>query len=78
LIFDKGLPGAWDNVRGITGGCGGWSMPVTYDDYLREQAVQYRQMADKAEDPMVQQELLDLAAVCEEVANKIEDRMTGG
>lgn len=53
-------------------------MPVTYDDYLREQAVQYRQMADKAEDPMVQQEFLDLAEVCEEVANKIEDRMTGG
>ncbi len=54
------------------------AVTFTYDDYLREQAVQYRQMADKAEDPMVRQEFLDLAAVCEEVANKIEDRMTGG
>ena len=27
---------------------------------------------------MSAQELLDLAAVCEEVANSIEDRLTGG
>jgi dihydroneopterin aldolase len=51
---------------------------MTYDDYLREQAVQYRELADKAEDPLVQQEFLDLATVCEEVADRIEDRMTGG
>jgi hypothetical protein len=30
------------------------------------------------EDASVKQELLDLAAVCEEAANDIEDRMLGG
>jgi hypothetical protein len=38
----------------------------------------YRQLAEKAEDPYVKQELLELADVCEEVANNIEDRLTGG
>jgi hypothetical protein len=28
--------------------------------------------------PPIKQELLDLAAICEEVANNIEDRMPGG
>jgi len=31
-----------------------------------------------AENVFGKQELLDLAAVCEEVANNIEDRLTGG
>jgi hypothetical protein len=31
-----------------------------------------------AEDVSIKQELLDLAAVCEEAANNIEDRMPGG
>jgi hypothetical protein len=48
------------------------------DDYLRDQAVNYRQLAEKAEDPHTKEELLDLAAACEEVANNIEDRLTGG
>ena len=38
----------------------------------------YRQLAKKTEDVFSKQELLDLAAVCEEVANSIEDRLTGG
>jgi hypothetical protein len=29
-------------------------------------------------DPLIKQELLDLAATCEEVANDIEDRQPGG
>jgi hypothetical protein len=49
-----------------------------YDDYLREQAAKYRQLAKKAEDSFLIEELLDLAAICEEVANNIEDRMTAG
>jgi hypothetical protein len=49
-----------------------------WDDYLRQQAAAYRQLAEKAEDAVVKKELLDLANVCEEVANNIEDRLTSG
>jgi len=48
------------------------------DDYLRDQAINCRQLADKADDPLVKEELLDLAATYEEVANNIEDHLTGG
>lgn len=48
------------------------------DDYLRDQAVKYRQLAETTEDPFIKQELIDLAVVCEEVANEIEDRLTAG
>jgi hypothetical protein len=49
-----------------------------YSDYLREQAAKYRQLAEAAEDTSVKEEFLELAAVCEEVANKIDDRRTSG
>jgi hypothetical protein len=45
-----------------------------YSDYLREQAAKYRELAEKAEEPLIKQEFLELAAVCEEVADKIDDR----
>jgi hypothetical protein len=51
---------------------------MDWADYLRDQATQYRHLAEKAEDPLIKQELLDLAATCEEVANDIEDRQPGG
>ena len=51
---------------------------MEWDDYLRQQAATYRQLAEKAEDAVVKTELLDLADVCEEVANNIEDRLTSG
>lgn len=51
---------------------------MDWGDYLRDEAAKYRQLAETAEDPLVKQELLDLAAVCEDVANHIEDRLTGG
>ncbi len=51
---------------------------MEYDDYLRAQAEQYRQLNDKTEDLQVKEELLGLAAVCDEVANGIEDRLTAG
>src|SRR5262249_62200673 len=38
----------------------------------------YRQLAEKSENVPGKQELLDLAVVCEEGANFIEDRLTGG
>jgi hypothetical protein len=47
-------------------------------DYLRDQAVMYRKLAEQADDPVVKNEMLDLALVCEEVANNIEDHLTGG
>ena len=43
---------------------------MEWDDYLRQQAATYRQLAEKAEDAVVKKELLDLADVCEEVANR--------
>jgi hypothetical protein len=51
---------------------------MDWGDYLRDEAAKYRQLAETAEDPLVKQELRDLAAVCEDVANHIEDRLTGG
>jgi hypothetical protein len=47
-------------------------------DYLREQAVKYRELAEKADDPLIKQEFLELAKVCEEVANNIDDRRASG
>jgi hypothetical protein len=51
---------------------------MDWDDYLRQQAAMYRRLAEKTEDAFTRQELLELAAVCEEVANNIEDRLTSG
>ena len=51
---------------------------MDFDDYLRDQATKYRELAVSAEDPVVREEMLDLAAVCEEVADHIEDLRTGG
>jgi hypothetical protein len=51
---------------------------MDWDDYLRHEATMYRQLAAKIEDTFGKQELFDLASVCEEVANSIEDRLTGG
>jgi hypothetical protein len=42
---------------------------MEWDDYLRQQAAMYRQLAEKAEDPYIKQELLELAAVCEDAQN---------
>ncbi len=51
---------------------------MDWDEYLRREAAMYRQRAEEAENVFGKQELLDLAAICEEVANCIEDRLTGG
>jgi len=51
---------------------------MDWADYLREEAAKYRQLAEAADDPSIKQKLLDLAAVCEEAADNIEDRMPGG
>ena len=51
---------------------------MDWPDYLRDEAAMYRQLAEQADDPVVKNELLELASVCEEVANNIEDHLTGG
>jgi hypothetical protein len=51
---------------------------MDWDDYLREEAQKYRKLAEQAEDPLIKQEFLELAEVCERVANNIEDHMTAG
>ena len=49
-----------------------------YSDYLREQAAKYRELAERAEDPFVKKEFLELSDVCEEVPNNIDDRRASG
>jgi hypothetical protein len=49
-----------------------------YSDYLREQATKYRELAETAEESLIKQEFLELAAVCVEVADKIDDRRASG
>jgi hypothetical protein len=51
---------------------------MDWDEHFRQQAIMYRQLAEKTEDAFIKKELLDLAAVCEEVVNNIEDRGTSG
>jgi hypothetical protein len=51
---------------------------MDWDDYLRQQAAMYWQLAEKTEDAFIKRELLELAVVCEEVANNIEDRLASG
>jgi hypothetical protein len=49
-----------------------------YSDYLREQAAEYRQLAEVAVDPAIREDLFDSAAICEEVANTVDDRRASG
>jgi hypothetical protein len=48
------------------------------DDFLREQAAKYRELAEGNRQRQDREEFLELAAVCDETANKLEDRQTGG
>jgi hypothetical protein len=49
-----------------------------HSDYLREQATKYLALATQANDPVAKQELCELAKVCEEVANDMDDRRVSG
>jgi len=51
---------------------------MLYDDYLRDEAARYRKLAEQTKDEAIKKELLELAEVCEEVANSVEDSMTAG
>ena len=49
-----------------------------YSDYLRDQAIKYRELAEKDNDLFATQEFLELADICEEVANDMDDRRVSG
>jgi hypothetical protein len=49
-----------------------------YSDYLREQAAEYRRLAEAADDPATKQDLLESAAIYEEVANDVDNRRASG
>src|ERR1700686_2185371 len=59
-------------LNGIVFGMNDWP------DRLRDHAAIYRELAERADDPIVKTELLALASVCEEIADNIEDHLTGG
>jgi hypothetical protein len=39
-------------------------------DYLRDQAVMYRPLAERSDNPVVKNEMLELASVCETVGKR--------
>jgi hypothetical protein len=51
---------------------------VEYVAYLRAQAARFRKWAKRAERADAAKEFTELAAVCERVANEIEDRLPAG
>jgi hypothetical protein len=51
---------------------------MDWPDYLRDEAAKYRQLAEQTDDPVIKNEMLEMASVCEEVASNIEDHLTGG
>jgi hypothetical protein len=69
---------AWERSDMICSWPRGARRSMDWDEYFRQQAAMYRKLAEKTEDAFIKQELLDLAAVCEEVANNIEDHQTSG
>jgi hypothetical protein len=47
-------------------------------NYLQGQAAVYRKLVGQADDPFIKTELLALASVCDEIADNIEEHLTGG
>ena len=47
-------------------------------DYYREEAARYRELAEMAKDAAKKQELLELAAACEAIADNIDDLRASG
>jgi hypothetical protein len=47
-------------------------------DYYREQAANYRKLAEEAKEVAAKQEYLELAAACDEAADKMDDCQAGG
>jgi hypothetical protein len=49
-----------------------------HSDYLREQAAKYLQLAKAEDDSLAKKEFLQLAEICQEVANDMDDRRMSG
>ena len=47
-------------------------------DYYREQAEKYRELAENTPDPAARREYLELAAACEEAADRMDDMRSSG
>ena len=51
---------------------------MEYVAYLRDQAEKFRGLAELAKDIEIERELRELATVCDQVANDIEERAPAG
>ena len=51
---------------------------MEYSDYLRDQAAKYLELAAQNEDSFAKKEFLELADICEEVANDMDDQRVSG
>jgi hypothetical protein len=58
------------NINDIAFGTQDWP------DHLRVHAAIYRGLSERIDNPLIKNELLHLASVCEEVADQIEDYQT--
>jgi hypothetical protein len=47
-------------------------------DYYRDQATKYRELAEKAPDAAARREYLELAAACDEAADRLDDLRASG
>ena len=47
-------------------------------DYYREQAAKYRELAKTTPDAAARQEFLELAAACEDAADRMDDMRSSG
>jgi hypothetical protein len=51
---------------------------VEYVAYLRAEAARFRKRATREDQPETAEEFSKLAAVCDRVANEVEDRLPAG
>ena len=51
---------------------------MEYSDYLREQAAEYRMLAEASTDPAERLDFFESAEICDEVADEVDDRRAGG
>ena len=55
-----------------------WESRMEHSAYLREEAEKFRTLAESAGRPDLLREYIDLAETCDEVAEELEYRQTGG
>jgi hypothetical protein len=74
LVLTHGRTVALSHQEGSYAQCQAWIGMITFGTRRRR----IGNLPKKTANVFGKQELLDLAAVCDEVANSIEDRLTGG